>query len=255
MSILLSYPTELKDITFQMALDETILEYAVQMRSLAVHLRFYRAYPSISIGFSQRHSEMIQLLSHSGRPWVRRITGGGLVEHQNDLIFSICTPIQMNPIFSSPSVSYRAIHEWLKQSMLAVGIQADWRRPCQAEVRKPDHMVCFTHPICDDLLVNGRKVAGGAQKRTRGYLLHQGSIQLYQHSQISQLTHEQTTRMIKQFQDEMCHSLELSVSEHNMDEALKGQAELLEQQKYKSIEWNHKGRYVVESHQLQTVFL
>jgi lipoate-protein ligase A len=36
---------------------------------------------------------------------------------------------------------------------------------------------CFANPVHADVLVNGRKVAGAAQRRTRAGLLHQGSIQ------------------------------------------------------------------------------
>jgi lipoate-protein ligase A len=36
---------------------------------------------------------------------------------------------------------------------------------------------CFANPVRADVLVDGRKVAGAAQRRTRAGLLHQGSIQ------------------------------------------------------------------------------
>jgi lipoate-protein ligase A len=38
--------------------------------------------------------------------------------------------------------------------------------------------LCFANPVRADVIVNGRKVAGAAQRRTRTGLLHQGSIQL-----------------------------------------------------------------------------
>jgi lipoate-protein ligase A len=37
---------------------------------------------------------------------------------------------------------------------------------------------CFIAPVRNDLLANGRKIAGGAQRRTKRGLLHQGSIQV-----------------------------------------------------------------------------
>ncbi|MGH8099863.1 MAG: lipoyl protein ligase domain-containing protein, partial [Chthoniobacterales bacterium] len=36
---------------------------------------------------------------------------------------------------------------------------------------------CFMNPVCADVLLDGRKIAGAAQRRTRRGLLHQGSIQ------------------------------------------------------------------------------
>jgi len=37
-------------------------------------------------------------------------------------------------------------------------------------------MVCFTHPTRYDILLNGHKIAGSAQRRTQDGLLHQGSL-------------------------------------------------------------------------------
>ncbi|MFN2477371.1 MAG: hypothetical protein ABR526_13640, partial [Chthoniobacterales bacterium] len=37
---------------------------------------------------------------------------------------------------------------------------------------------CFANPVESDVMANGRKIAGAAQRRTRAGLLHQGSIQL-----------------------------------------------------------------------------
>src|SRR5439155_27159047 len=36
---------------------------------------------------------------------------------------------------------------------------------------------CFVNPVVSDVIQNGRKIAGAAQRKTRGSLLHQGSIQ------------------------------------------------------------------------------
>ena len=36
---------------------------------------------------------------------------------------------------------------------------------------------CFANPVRADVMMNGRKIAGAAQRRTRSGLLHQGSIQ------------------------------------------------------------------------------
>jgi hypothetical protein len=36
---------------------------------------------------------------------------------------------------------------------------------------------CFANPVVSDVIENGRKIAGAAQRKTRSGLLHQGSIQ------------------------------------------------------------------------------
>ena len=37
--------------------------------------------------------------------------------------------------------------------------------------------LCFANPVSADLMIDSRKIAGAAQRRTRAGLLHQGSIQ------------------------------------------------------------------------------
>ena len=47
------------------------------------------------------------------------------------------------------------------------------RRTTNAELTN----ACFANPVRADVLLNGRKIAGAAQRRTRRGLLQQGSIQ------------------------------------------------------------------------------
>jgi lipoate-protein ligase A len=42
---------------------------------------------------------------------------------------------------------------------------------------RPEKDACFMNPVRADVLIDGRKIAGAAQRRTRQGLLHQGSIQ------------------------------------------------------------------------------
>ena len=37
--------------------------------------------------------------------------------------------------------------------------------------------LCFANPVSADVMIDSRKIAGAAQRRTRAGLLHQGSIQ------------------------------------------------------------------------------
>src|SRR5437667_12195247 len=50
-------------------------------------------------------------------------------------------------------------------------------REINATVTDRRYNDCFANPVRADVLVDGRKVAGAAQRRTRSGLLHQGSIQ------------------------------------------------------------------------------
>jgi lipoate-protein ligase A len=85
---------------------------------------------------------------------------------------------------------YEAIHGALRDALVEGGIAAvgaavaDRRRTgalIKAGVSDPGYNCgdgyCFANPVYADVLVNGSKVAGAAQRRTRWGLLHQGSIQ------------------------------------------------------------------------------
>ena len=58
--------------------------------------------------------------------------------------------------------------------MLATGEEAELAADAAPKISD----ACFANPVRDDVMLLGRKIAGAAQRRTRGGFLHQGSIQL-----------------------------------------------------------------------------
>src|SRR6266581_655875 len=85
---------------------------------------------------------------------------------------------------ASPSI-YAAIHEALRTALIANGERAELEAVAavcgsirnSATVTDRRYNDCFAHPVRADVLLNGRKVAGAAQRRTRDGLLQQGSVQ------------------------------------------------------------------------------
>ena len=149
-----------------MATDEWLL-----LHSTVPTLRLYRwTRPEVTFGYPQRWAEIEPLTA--GRPTTRRYTGGGLVEHGDDLTISLVIPAPHPFASLRPTESYRlihtAIHAALQSSHPVRLATADDARPGPA---------CFTAPACLDLLWNDQKILGGAQRRTRAGLLYQGSLQ------------------------------------------------------------------------------
>lgn len=142
------------------------------LHSSAPVLRLYRwARPEITFGYPQRWSEIEPLAA--GRPATRRWTGGGLVEHGEDLTISLAIPSTEPIARLRPTESYRLIHTAVRDALLATHptvrlASADDARPGPA---------CFTAPACLDLLLDDQKILGGAQRRSRYGLLYQGSLQ------------------------------------------------------------------------------
>ena len=155
--------TEPHDGALNMAIDETLLRTATLPM-----LRLYRwARPALSFGYFGKWSDAIA--SGPGRDIVRRWTGGGIVPHGHDLTFSLIVP-RAHPFFAlSPRESYCAIHERIAS---ALG-NATLAPAAQPQISP----ACFQNPVQHDVLIANRKVAGGAQRRTKCGLLHQGSIQ------------------------------------------------------------------------------
>ena len=149
-----------------MAIDESLLRH-VQ----APILRIYDWEEScVSIGYFQKASVVPARVS-----FVRRYTGGGLVEHGRDLTYTLVLPADHPLTLAGTLPSYRAIHEGIASALQAAGIA------CHLATGQPkkDHASCFLKPVPADVLdPAGKKLAGAAQRRTRQGCLHQGSILL-----------------------------------------------------------------------------
>jgi lipoate-protein ligase A len=100
------------------------------------------------------------------------MTGGGVVEHGSDVTYSLIIPPGHALEFAPPRESYRLIHEAIAEWLSARGIVS-------VLAPTPDSgpaQVCFQSAAESDLVSEGNKIAGAAQRRTRRGLLHQGSL-------------------------------------------------------------------------------
>ena len=161
-----------------MALDEVLLS---NVASGAI-LRCYRwSERSASFGcFGPVASVRREYPRHA---LVRRWTGGGIVDHVVDFAFTLLVSRQQLLTAVRARESYRLVHLAVAGALSQViTAQVDTTlsagSTASSEGLKAPHLkACFAHPVAHDLMVGGRKVAGGAQRRTRDGLLHQGSIQ------------------------------------------------------------------------------
>lgn len=134
--------------------------------------------PAISLGRSQRAQELPQELLERGLPVVRRQTGGGAVIHgMDDLTYALTGPRSILP----PHLPVRRLHSFLHQALRheliqRIGISPEDLRVVPRESEGPAAL-CFSSPVCGDLLYRGRKVAGSALRVWRDVFLLQGSIQ------------------------------------------------------------------------------
>lgn len=154
-----------RSAAMNMAIDEALLEFAPKPS-----IRFYQwDHPALSFGYFGRFAD----IENEPRDLVRRWTGGGIVLHGEDLTYSLVIP-SSDPAFAESSTSiYEKAHKALGAGLVASGQQAELALMAGSKTSES----CFANPVRADVLSNGRKVAGAAQRRTRGGLLQQGSIQ------------------------------------------------------------------------------
>ncbi len=151
-----------------MAIDEAIFAQAQQPS-----LRFYGwERPALSFGYFGKFDDVA--LEAELREVVRRWTGGGIVPHGDDLTYSLVTPTCDPVANEGPAVIYAALHEAIRAALSLEGYVAE----LAAEAAPKVSDACFANPVRYDLMLEGRKIAGAAQRRTRAGFLHQGSIQL-----------------------------------------------------------------------------
>ncbi|MFP4000642.1 MAG: biotin/lipoate A/B protein ligase family protein [Thermoplasmata archaeon] len=141
----------------QMAIDEAILRSYDEDEAIPT-FRFFRFKPlAITLGYSQDLHETINVEKCESRdiPYVRRITGGGTVFHdyKGEITYSIVT----EKIEGDIEESFRQLLDPVMKTLDDYGLKPKF---------KP----------YNDILVNGKKISGSAQRRGKRGLLQHGTL-------------------------------------------------------------------------------
>jgi lipoate-protein ligase A len=171
-----------RDAGFNMAADVYLLRHAVETPE-AVVLRLYGWNPpAISLGRMQdvRTNLDITRINADGLGWVRRPTGGRAILHWNDITYSCVFSKKMLSMGDSISRTYKVISACLISGLALAGIRCipSSAGPSGAESRRDIKLPCFLSPNREEIMVDGRKLIGSAQKRTADAVLQHGSLPL-----------------------------------------------------------------------------
>lgn len=162
-----------------MQLDAELLDSLSQ----EVILHFYEwEKSSISYGYFIQPRELLHLktIEEAEIDLAKRPTGGGIVFHLWDFAFSVLVPAS-SPHYSVNTLEnysfinrivLQAVQEFLQEEALIL-IPQD--APARDAFCKN---FCMAAPTKYDVVFNGLKVAGAAQRRCRQGFLHQGTISL-----------------------------------------------------------------------------
>lgn len=164
-----------------MAVDEALLRHFDLAGSRPV-LRLYGwEPPALSIGRFQPMSDInLERCQQDGISCVRRITGGGTIFHADELTYAlVCRPDQI-PAASSVKDTFRVLTGFLLACYRSLGLSACYAvDAAQPHERLGERTAfCFAGRESYDILVNGRKIGGNAQRRQRDLIFQHGSIPL-----------------------------------------------------------------------------
>ena len=199
-----------------MAVDEALLR---EVREPV--LRIYEwSVPAVSLGYFQPAALAGE------RPFVRRYTGGGLVDHAHDVTYTIVLPRAHPWMELSAPESYCEVHRGVQAALAACGIESELTPSAHAV----ESEACFQKPVRFDIVAGASKLSGAAQRRTREGMLHQGSILLPDPARNADLR--------AGFAQAFAARLELALNPGDLTSAEVSRAADLERDRYATDAWN-----------------
>ncbi len=162
--------------------DRDLLDSIHCEQSSILHLYEWKT-PSITYGHFLNPQKFFSLkaVEQEGISLAKRPTGGGIIFHLWDFAFSAIVPAT-NPAFSQNTLeNYAYINEAVLGAVqeflqIETGIELT---PQDGElIGEGSQYFCMAKPTRYDVMVQGKKVAGAAQRKTKEGYLHQGSISL-----------------------------------------------------------------------------
>lgn len=165
-----------------MAIDEALLRSFDPAVSLPV-LRVYGWNPpALSLGRYQKAADILDLerCRNDGVSVMRRVTGGGVIYHADELTYSlVCAPGQIPPTLSIKD-SFRVLTGFLLRFYRALGLVALYAVDSVPEGTRLGERTafCFAGKESFDILANGLKIGGNAQRRLKEVIFQHGSIPL-----------------------------------------------------------------------------
>ncbi|MCT7548852.1 lipoate--protein ligase family protein [Aliarcobacter butzleri] len=137
-------------------------------------LRLYSWQKSVTFGAGQNPSDYENLLKEYKNNFSKRITGGGVLFHGHDISYSLVLP---STFIDNRSVkeTYELICSFILEFYSNLGLKASFAKDIKS-------IVLSKSPFCQvgfeayDIIVNGRKIGGNAQKRAKNVIFQHGSI-------------------------------------------------------------------------------
>lgn len=166
------------DAIYNMELDEKIFDRYTEDGIPAFRVYGWRS-PSFTYGISQRPENEIDIkrCALDGIQIAKRMTGGGVLFHHDEITYSLVCAKEDIGEPDGVFVSYRRISGFLISFYGSLGLDASFALEAEDFKKR-----CAPHELCSasrekyDIVINGRKIGGNAQKRKRRAVFQHGSI-------------------------------------------------------------------------------
>jgi lipoate-protein ligase A len=241
------------DGAWNMAVDEALLESAVD--GDGPYLRIYAwQRPTLSIGYFQKYAQAQQWLDAAGEPnvpVVRRPSGGGAILHDQEITYALILPRDCLPALRRPML-YRLVHDGLGAGLRRWGIAAQVRETSATVPPDTQHLdepfLCFLRSANGDLLFDGCKAGGSAQRRRAGAVLQHGSLILAPSPLVPEIrglalheTHDRSgAELVPRLADAVAARLGLNLLPGCISPAQRACAKALVRNKFASAQWTQR---------------
>lgn len=169
-----------KDGLTNMSIDAALLDEVEAAGDPRTIVRFYGwRNPTISLGRNQKVDRAVDVdyCRTNGIDVVHRPTGGRAVLHDDELTYAVISN-DANVFGDTIYGNYKRVSEALCLGYIQLGVPAilapDTRK--SAEASDDADLPCFLSTSRYELMVNGRKIVGSAQRRVRRSFLQHGSM-------------------------------------------------------------------------------
>jgi len=145
-------------------------------------LRLYTwARPTLSLGRHQKRVDLnLDYMRHVGIECVVRPTGGRAVLHWDELTYTVVVPTSHELAKKSLEQFHLSISESIAEALRNIGFSVSIEPRKKNFTKSP---ACFEIPSTYEISLNGKKVVGSAQMRTKDFVLEHGSILLESHTE------------------------------------------------------------------------
>lgn len=158
---------------WNMAVDQCLLESAAMTGNIAIRIYRWKS-PTLSLGYFQNCQGRSGHTASQNCDLVRRASGGGAILHDLELTYSIAVPLStLKP--NTTQDLYKTAHQATVNVFEDMEISLDLHDLNDVKSDETPFL-CFQRRSSGDLIMEGQKIGGSAQRRLQHALLQHGSL-------------------------------------------------------------------------------